>query len=119
MKGLGNAHCWRYICYQMDMIWHHGHFNNYDAMSLCNLLQNVFTKFFILFLLKHLIPVLGAPFKVINTLPNSMASANQFHFFALWTGVVAPAKAGAPVQNSNKYHMKSLAKRRARDSSPT
>ena len=88
-------------------------------MSLCDFFQNVFTKLFILLFLKHLIPVLRAPFKVIYTLPNSMASANQFHFFALWTGVVAPAKAGAPVQNSNKHCVKNIAKKRARDSSPT
>jgi len=49
-----------------------------------------------------MVPALGAPFKVIDTLPNSMASANQFHFFALWTGAVAPALAGAPVQNSKQ-----------------
>jgi len=111
MKGLRNTHCWRHICYQMNMIWHYSHFNNYNAMSLCNLFQNAFTKLFILFFFEHMVPVLGAPFKVINTLPNSMAPANQFHFFALWIGVAAPALAGAPVQNSNKYHMKSLAKK--------
>jgi hypothetical protein len=49
-----------------------------------------------------------------------MASTNQFHFFALWTGVVAPALAGAPVQKLNFISMKSVVKKkRARDSSPT
>jgi len=48
---------------------------------------------------------------VIDTLPNSMASANWFYFFVLWTGVVAPAKAGAPVQNLNFIPMKSVVKK--------
>jgi len=60
----------------MNMVWHYSHFNKYDIMSLCNLLQNVFTKLFILFFLEYMVPALGAPFKVIDTLPNSIASAN-------------------------------------------
>jgi len=50
-------------------------------------------------------------FEVVNTLLNSTASASQFHLFVLWTDVIAPAKAGAPVQKLNFISMKSVVKK--------
>jgi hypothetical protein len=45
-------------------------------MSFRYLMEDVLAKLFILLAPKHIVSVLGAPFKVVKILPNAMATAN-------------------------------------------
>ena len=76
LKSFWNAHCrWKSNdC--VDMIWHHTEFGYFYLMSFCNRVQNVFTKLFIFLFHKHVVPILGTPFQVIQILANAMATAN-------------------------------------------
>jgi hypothetical protein len=78
---LSNTHrCWE--CYNsMNMIGHHTEFCDGNLMPVCNVMQNFFTKFFILLPPKHIVPILGTPFQVVQILANTMATANQIHMF--------------------------------------
>lgn len=106
MECLRDAHRGWYLHDEMQMIRHDCHLDNSDTMPFSHLTENGFTKLFILCLVKHLVPVLGAPLKVVQTLANAIAPAIQLHVFTLWTGTTAPAPAGAPVQIWNNTYGK-------------
>ncbi len=60
----------------MDVVGHHTQFDDLDVMPFRYLVEDVFTKLFILLTPKHVVSVLGAPLKVVEILPNAMATAN-------------------------------------------
>jgi hypothetical protein len=51
-------------------------------MSFCNFVQNFLAKFFITFVFKHIVPILGTPLKMVHILANAMATANQTQNFS-------------------------------------
>jgi len=92
MECLGDTHSRWELNDGVDVIRHYTQLHNIDVVSSGDLEKNVFTKLFILLAPKHVVPVFGAPFKVVQVLAYAMATANKFHnIFAPGQGFMAPA----------------------------
>jgi len=81
MERLRNARGRRNLHDEMEVVGHHRHLNDPNTMAVSYLAKNGFTKIFMLLLVKHFVPVLGAPLQMVHTLANTMAPAIQLHFF--------------------------------------
>ena len=83
MKRLRGAHGRGQFHDHVNMIRHHPHFSNGDVILFCNVMQNVFAKFFILLPPKHIVPIFWTPFQMVQILTNAIASDNKFQNYML------------------------------------
>ncbi len=87
----------------MDVIGHHTQFDHEDVMSFRHFVEDVLAKLFILLAPKHVVSVLGAPFKVVEILAYAMASAHKIHdLFAPGQVLIAPAEGGRACPRSKQ-----------------